>query len=96
MTAFDRKLKRNVSKKAAKELKKSMNDILAEATKSKMESYSKIPDNCTACEKPFDKKNREQVFSWMMQIYEEKNIYNLFCPECYGDFDTEEGATTNE
>lgn len=97
MTAFDRKLKRNMSKKMVKEIKNSMDDVLAEAMKSKMDSFSKIPDNCTACEKPFDKKNREQVFSWMMQIHKEENIYNLFCPECYGDyFDTEEEVITNE
>lgn len=85
MSAFDRKLKRNVSKKVVKELKKSMNDVLAEAMRSKMESYSKLPDSCTACEKPFDKQDREQVFSWMMQIHKERDIYNLFCPECYED-----------
>ena len=83
MTSFDRKMKRATAKKMTKIIKKSMGDILEDALKSKLESYSRIPDNCTACKKSFDKKNREQVFSWMMQIHEEKNIYNLFCPECY-------------
>ena len=57
--------------------------IVEEALEAKMKSFSKVPDKCTYCNKDFDKKNREQVFSWMMQIYEEEDVYNLFCPECY-------------
>tara|TARA_B100000749_G_scaffold146818_1_gene112651 strand:+ start:239 stop:526 length:288 start_codon:yes stop_codon:yes gene_type:complete len=95
MSAFGRKLKRNKTKKIVKELKKSMENVLAAAVESKMESYSKIPDNCTVCEKPFDKKNRKQAFEWMMQIYEEKNIHNLFCPECFVGL-SEEEKTANE
>ncbi|MAF26071.1 hypothetical protein CL634_10940 [bacterium] len=90
MSAFGRKLKRNKTKKIVKELKKSMEKVLTAAVESKMESYNKIPDNCIVCEKPFDKKNRKQAFEWMMQVHEEKNIHNLFCPECFINLSEEE------
>ena len=93
MASFDRKLRRNASRKLAKQLKKGAQAILEDAVKAKMESFSKVPDNCTTCNKPFDKTSREQAFSWMMQIYEEDEIYNLFCPECYK---SEEGDQKNE
>ena len=98
MVAFDRKLRRTTAKKVAKRFKKNMPDILAEAMKAKMESYSKIPDSCIACDKPFDKKDREQVFSWTLQVYEEEEIYNLFCPECHRKHSEEqaEEETINE
>ena len=83
MTSFSRKVRRGASKNLAKQLKKNAKDIVQEALQAKMESFSRVPDQCTACDKPFDKRNREQVFSWMMQIHEEAGIYNLFCPECY-------------
>ena len=102
MGSFERKLKRGNSKKVAKLLKKSMTDIIEETMKAKMESYSRLPDSCTACSKPFDKTDREQVFSWMMQIHEEQEIYNLYCPPCYEEIfngkntEQKEGDNENE
>ena len=83
MTAFDRKLKRNASKKMAKELKKNLNNILSQQIEEKMKSFRKIPEECQLCSKSFDKTSREQAFSWMMKVSEEDDTYNLYCPDCY-------------
>ena len=83
MASFKRKLKRKASVKMAKYLKKNMGAIIEEKVKNKLSGIKKVPDNCDLCQKPFDKLDREQVFSWMLRINEEEQEYNLFCPECY-------------
>ena len=91
MTSFDRKLKRTASRKMAKEIKRNMGNLLNQQIESKMKAFSRIPDECQTCAKPFDKKSREQVFSWMMEINKEEEVYNLFCPSCYeGDLKNRE------
>ena len=35
------------------------------------------------CEKPFDKKDREQVKSWNVVVREKEKKVNLYCPECW-------------
>ena len=42
--------------------------------------FNQMPDQCTACENPFDKENRTMVFSWKVVIRED--IIRLFCPTC--------------
>ena len=97
MTSFDRKIRSSISKKAMKGDQKNLASAIEEAVRSKIASYSKIPDSCLTCEKSFDKTSREQVFSWMMQINEEEDVYNLYCPECFESATqphTEEGDTS--
>ena len=49
----------------------------------KLSGFKKIPDKCSVCDKTFDKTDRSQVFSWMLQVDEEREVYDLFCPPCY-------------
>ena len=42
--------------------------------------FGKLPEQCTACQKPFDKKNKDMVFSWNVEVKQE--VVRLFCPEC--------------
>jgi len=90
MTSFNRKLRRTSSKKIAKHFKKNMNEIVKNAVQKKMESFNKLPGECNICEKDFDKTDREQAFTWKLHISDEKEIYNLFCPECYDEQHHEE------
>ena len=46
----------------------------------KMFLFDKLPDECSACTKWFDKKNRDMVFSWNVVVKQE--VVRLFCPEC--------------
>jgi hypothetical protein len=72
MGNMSRKIKRNNKKKAKKEL----------ATKVAL--FGKLNDACMTCEKPFDKKNKEQVMSWSVVVREQEKKVNLYCPECWG------------
>ena len=70
------KLARKIRRKKAKE-------DLKEAQKRMADAFSNIvlPDNCTLCQKPFDKKSREHAMNWMVNVIREQKI--LTCPECW-------------
>lgn len=42
--------------------------------------FGKLPDQCDVCQKTFDKKNKDMVFSWSVVVRSE--TVRLFCPEC--------------
>ena len=71
MGNMSRKIKRNKKKKAKKEL----------ATKVAL--FGQLGDSCMTCDKPFDKKDREQVMSWSVDVREQEKKVNLYCPECW-------------
>ena len=46
--------------------------------------FEKLEQECLACEKPFDKTNREMVESWNVVVREDKEPpVRLYCPECW-------------
>ena len=69
-------IKRKMARKRAKRLKKDMKDQLL--------MFDKLPDNCLACEKEFDKKSKEHVMTWSVVVREEEKVVRLYCPECWG------------
>ena len=71
MSGAKRKIKRAKKKRAEKELQE------------KMFMFDKMGDECKMCEKPFDKKDREQVKSWNVVVREKEKKVNLYCPECW-------------
>ena len=46
----------------------------------KMFQFSKLPEQCSACETAFDKRDREMVQNWKVLVRQE--VIRLFCPEC--------------
>jgi len=58
MSSASRKLQRKKKKEANKDLKE------------KVALFGKIPDQCTMCEKDFDKKDKKQVQSWRVAFRE--------------------------
>ncbi len=51
--------------------------------KQKVGMFEKLPDACDACNKDFDKKNKEMVMSWNVVVREKKGIVRLYCPTCW-------------
>ena len=45
--------------------------------------FGNLPNECNACQKSFDKKDKEMVTSWYVTVREEEGIVNLYCPECW-------------
>ena len=68
-------IKRKMARKRAKRLKKDMKDQLL--------MFDKLPDNCLACEKEFDKKSKEHAMTWSVVVREEEKVVRLYCPECW-------------
>ena len=62
-----------------KEVKSEGNEELS----SKIALFGKTPDECLTCEKPFDKKDREQVMTWNVVVREQEEKVNLYCPSCW-------------
>ena len=68
MSGAKRKIQRAKKKRAEKELQEKMN------------MFDKLGDACMTCDKPFDKKDREQVQSWNVVVRKKENKVNLYCP----------------
>ena len=75
MSSFKRKIKRKAMAKQKKRAKKDMSE--------KMGLFDKIPESCSACEKSFDKKDKEMVMSWNVVVREAQGVVRLYCPECW-------------
>jgi hypothetical protein len=71
MSSAKRKIKRRRKKEAQKDLEE------------KIGLFNKMPNECTMCDRPFDKKNKEQVNSWRVAVREREEKVNLYCPKCW-------------
>ena len=64
--------------------RRTMKKHLGEETQEKMTTqiaqFSKLPEACDACQKEFDKKNRDMVLSWSVVV--KQDLVRLFCPDC--------------
>lgn len=38
---------------------------------------------CKSCKKIYDKKDREMVKTWFVEVFNKEKKVDLFCPECY-------------
>ena len=71
MGKFSKKIKRDRTKQAEKDLAQKVN------------MFDRLPDSCTACSKPFDKLDREMVMSWNVVVKDQDKQVNLYCPPCW-------------
>ena len=49
----------------------------------KMLQFDKLPDECSACTKPYDKKDKEMAMTWNVVVKEEQGVVRLYCPDCW-------------
>ncbi|HHZ94727.1 MAG TPA: hypothetical protein EYN67_04010 [Flavobacteriales bacterium] len=62
-----------------REMRRTGEDDLADKTS----LMGTMPEECSACLSPFDKKDREQLSSWSVVVREEEKIVRLYCPTCW-------------
>lgn len=55
----------------------------SEAMSEKITQFQSLPEQCLACLKPFDKKNKQMVMTWNVVVKEETNTVRLYCPDCW-------------
>lgn len=51
--------------------------------KQKLNMFDRIPDNCLTCNKPFNRKDKQQVQSWFVVVKNEEQSVKIYCPECW-------------
>ena len=51
--------------------------------KQKLNMFDKLPAECTSCDAPFDKKNRDMVSSWNVVVRTREEVVRLYCPPCW-------------
>ena len=51
----------------------------------KVAMFGKLPDECTACNTAYDKKDKEMAKTWNVVVreQEEDNPVRLYCPTCW-------------
>ena len=49
----------------------------------KVHMFGKLPASCSACEKAFDKKNKEMALTWSVVVHGEEEVVRLYCPDCW-------------
>ena len=48
-----------------------------------MGMFDLLPDQCSACLAPYDKKDKQMVNTWNVVVKEEQKVVRLYCPDCW-------------
>ena len=86
MSSADKKLLRQKQKEIQKNTQK-------ETTK-KIGLFNMIPEECNVCKAPFDRKSKEMAQTWFVDVFEQEQVVDLFCPDCWSKIN-EQSKTTN-
>lgn len=69
-----------MNRKQKRAVKKQMGTEATENLSEKIFQFNKLPEKCSACNNPFDKKDKEMAQSWNVVVRQE--VVRLFCPTC--------------
>ncbi len=69
---MNRKQRRSIQKHAGRDATQELSD--------KVFLFNKMPTSCSACDKEFDKTNKDMLNSWNVVVKQE--VVRLFCPDC--------------
>jgi len=71
-----------MNRKQRRALEKRLNADPSQNLSEKISQFSTLPDECSACTKAFDKKDKEMVLTWNVVVRDEDTT-RLYCPECW-------------
>ena len=69
-----------MNRKQRRALNKHMGKEATENLAQKISQFGKLPEQCTACQKEFDKQDRDMLQSWSVVV--KQDVVRLFCPDC--------------
>ena len=69
---------RRAAQKSNKKGEKSNNEV-----DNVMGMFDLLPDQCSACLAPYDKKDKQMVDTWNVVVKEEQKVVRLYCPDCW-------------
>jgi len=72
--SLTRKVRRQQANKNKKETTKQIKKMVS--------LFRMLPDMCSGCYTPFDKKNREDHMTWKVTVHEVTEDVSLVCPAC--------------
>ncbi len=55
----------------------------AEKLSEKFLQFDKLPKECSACLKEYDKKDKQMAMTWNVVVRDEENTVRLYCPDCW-------------
>jgi hypothetical protein len=63
-----------VNRKQRRALERKTGSKVAQNFSDKISQFGKLPDQCTTCDKPFDKKDRDMLASWNVVVRQEQLV----------------------
>ena len=69
-----------MNRKQRRALSKHMGTEATENFAQKISQFGKLPEQCSACQKEFDKQDRDMLQSWSVVV--KQDVVRLFCPDC--------------
>ena len=72
-----------MNRKQRRAMKKVSKKNAGEQLSEKMMQFDNLPDECSACTKAYDKKNKQMAMTWNVVMREKQNIVRLYCPDCW-------------
>ena len=72
---MNRKQRRAMAKLSKKEQTKDISE--------KLFQFDQLPDECSACTKPYDKKDKQMAMTWNVVVKENPSVVRLYCPDCW-------------
>lgn len=61
-------------------IKKQVGPDAQEKMANQIAQFGKMPEQCNACQKDFDRKDKDMAESWSVVVKQE--VVRLFCPQC--------------
>jgi len=69
-----------MNRKARRDTEQIMGKEATDNLLEKIFQFNKLPDQCAACQKEFNKKNPQMIESWKVVV--RQKMVRLFCPDC--------------
>ncbi len=71
-----------MNRKQRREMEKKMGKENSQKLAEKIFQFEKLPDECSSCLAPFDKKSKEMAKTWNVVVRDEDTV-RLYCPKCW-------------
>lgn len=72
-----------MNRKQRRTSNKQMGAKATEKISDKISQFQNLSDECLACTKPFDKKDKQMAATWNVVVREDKGAVRLYCPDCW-------------
>jgi len=71
-----------MNRKQRRQMEREVGKENAEDLTQKIFQFNKLPDACSACLAPFDKKSKEMAQTWNVVVQDEDTV-RVYCPDCW-------------